>query len=87
MVYSFQLTAYELAMLDAACRACGLPLASALVKTANQLTAAHTSQSAVPSFSAELCTCYNMLFPGGQVTIPGTEGASVTASFPSRQKP
>ncbi len=36
MKYTITVTAYEMAMLDAACRACGLPLESALVVEANQ---------------------------------------------------
>lgn len=36
MKYTITMTAYEMAMLDAACRACGLPLMSALVVEANQ---------------------------------------------------
>ena len=39
MKYTLEMTAYEMAMLDAACRACGLPLVSALVVTANRRTA------------------------------------------------
>lgn len=39
MKYTIKTTVYETAMLDAACRACGLPLAGALTMAANRLHA------------------------------------------------
>jgi hypothetical protein len=54
MDYTIKLTAYELAMLDAACRASGLPLISAIVKTANDLTLSDDPPLDDPLFHEEL---------------------------------
>ena len=56
MDYTIKITAYELAMLDAACRASGLPLISAIVKTANDLTLTDNPPLDDPLFHEELST-------------------------------
>lgn len=52
MKYTLEMTAYEMAMLDAACRACGLPLVSALVVTANRRTADAAQETPQPAEAA-----------------------------------
>lgn len=53
MKYTLEMTAYEMAMLDAACRACGLPLVSALVVTANRLAAEGSQEASQPEETPE----------------------------------
>lgn len=54
MEYTIKLSAYELAMLDAACRACGLPLVEAVKKAVDaQMSGAEKGEEA-PGFSVTM---------------------------------
>ncbi|MBQ3218505.1 MAG: hypothetical protein IJB33_06500 [Akkermansia sp.] len=54
MEYTIKLSAYELAMLDAACRACGLPLVAAVAQAVDLQMTGGKKEEGESLFSATL---------------------------------
>lgn len=74
-----------MAMLDAACRASGLPLVKALIKAADNITMGHEAREDAPEFKVEQSKSQIVSSPDG-VPLPDMSETHVSLRLDKAQK-